>query len=194
MRIQLFYFILFLCLTSCNALDQESREIKVTEIHEDSLVLDKTKGIFKYQDRVFTGTSIQKYRSNTTSRSIQYVKGKKNGNLVMYYPNGHISYKATYNKGKLHGPIESWWKNGNKRSESSYKDGKVHGTQKQWYLSGEKFKVLHFAHGMEDGMQTAWRKNGKVYTNYQAKNGRIFGLKRANLCYSLEDEEVQFKD
>lgn len=47
--------------------------------------------------------------------------------------------------------------------------------------------------GREEGMQKAWRENGKIYNNYEAKNGRIFGLKRANLCYELENEEVQFK-
>ena len=34
-------------------------------------------------------------------------------------------------------------------------------------------------------------QNGKIYNNYEAKNGRIFGLKRASLCFQLEDEIVQ---
>ena len=26
--------------------------------------------------------------------------------------------------------------------------------------------------------------------NYEAKNGRVFGMKRANLCYQLKNEKI----
>ena len=50
---------------------------------------------------------------------------------------------------------------------------------------------MTIVNGREEGMQQAWRRNGKIYNNYEAKNGRIFGLKRANLCFQLEEEIVQ---
>jgi antitoxin component YwqK of YwqJK toxin-antitoxin module len=50
---------------------------------------------------------------------------------------------------------------------------------------------MAIVNGQEEGMQKAWRENGKIYNNYEAKNGRIFGLKRASLCFQLEDEIVQ---
>ncbi len=42
-------------------------------------------------------------------------------------------------------------------------------------------------------MQRSWRENGQLYNNYEARDGRTFGLKRANLCFSLDDEEVILK-
>jgi hypothetical protein len=39
-------------------------------------------------------------------------------------------------------------------------------------------------------MQQAWLETGALYVNYEAKNGRIFGLLRSNLCYQLENEVV----
>jgi hypothetical protein len=33
-----------------------------------------------------------------------------------------------------------------------------------------------------------------VYANYEAVNGRTFGLKRANLCFSIEDQNVQYEN
>jgi len=39
-------------------------------------------------------------------------------------------------------------------------------------------------------MQKAWLKNGTLYVNYEAKNGRVFGMRRANSCYKLEDETI----
>jgi hypothetical protein len=46
--------------------------------------------------------------------------------------------------------------------------------------------------GKEEGLQQAWLENGKIYVNYEAKNGRIFGMNRANLCYKLKNEKVQY--
>ena len=48
--------------------------------------------------------------------------------------------------------------------------------------------------GQEEGLQRAWRQNGKLYVNYEAKHGRIFGLKRASLCYELNDENIVTND
>ncbi len=34
-------------------------------------------------------------------------------------------------------------------------------------------------------------ENGKLYANYEAIDGRVYGLKRANLCFDLNDETIQ---
>ncbi|MFK7981436.1 MAG: toxin-antitoxin system YwqK family antitoxin, partial [Saprospiraceae bacterium] len=68
------------------------------------------------------------------------------------------------------------------------------GEQKEYYKSGAKFKLKHLINGKEEGIQQSWRENGKIYNNYEAKNGRIFGLKRASLCYELEEEIVQYAE
>ncbi|MEM7512572.1 MAG: toxin-antitoxin system YwqK family antitoxin, partial [Bacteroidota bacterium] len=52
----------------------------------------------------------------------------------------------------------------------------------------------HLVGGKEEGLQQAWRENGKIYNNYEAKNGRIFGLKRANLSYELDNEIIQYAE
>ncbi|EPR68296.1 hypothetical protein [Cyclobacterium qasimii] len=48
--------------------------------------------------------------------------------------------------------------------------------------------------GREEGLQQAFRKNGELFANYEAKDGRIFGLKRAVLCVGLEDEVVKYEN
>ncbi len=37
----------------------------------------------------------------------------------------------------------------------------------------------------------AFRKNGVLFTNYEARNGSVFGLKKAALCFGLADENIQ---
>ena len=45
--------------------------------------------------------------------------------------------------------------------------------------------------GREEGLQQGFRKNGVVYANYEARDGRFYGLKKAKLCYGLEDENIK---
>lgn len=47
--------------------------------------------------------------------------------------------------------------------------------------------------GKEDGIQQAFRENSALYANYEAKEGRIFGLKKTALCFGLEDENIQYE-
>jgi hypothetical protein len=44
--------------------------------------------------------------------------------------------------------------------------------------------------GQPVGLQQGWRKNGKLYTNFEYRNGRAYGLRNANLCVELEDENL----
>ena len=105
-----------------------------------------------------------------------------------------MSFEANYSNGKLDGTSKTFWKDGTPRSTSFFIEGITHSTQLQWYKSGQLFKEMNYNMGVEEGMQKAWRENGAIYNNYEAKNGRIFGLKRANLCYELEDEIVVYED
>jgi hypothetical protein len=33
-------------------------------------------------------------------------------------------------------------------------------------------------------------QNGKLFSNYQYVDGRVFGLKRSNMCFGLKDEKI----
>ena len=83
------------------------------------------------------------------------------------------------------------WPNGLKSSESNYEFGILNGVQKRWHSNGQLARKTQLIVGKEEGMQQAWLPNGKIYVNYQAKNGRIFGLKKSVLCYELDNEVVQ---
>jgi antitoxin component YwqK of YwqJK toxin-antitoxin module len=71
-------------------------------------------------------------------------------------------------------------------------NGQRHGLQKIWFLNGQLAKRKNLNEGKEEGLQQAWLENGTLYVNYEAKNGRIFGMNRANLCYKLKNEKVQY--
>ena len=165
-----------------------SHSLAVTVL-SDSLFLDQNKGLVYYHDKLFTGTSISFHSNDSIASKKTYVNGKKHGLFVKWYPSGVMSFQVNYHMGKQHGKKYTWWKNNNLRSESNFVYGVAEGIQMQYYESGAKLKLMHLKNGEEQGMQKSWRENGKIYNNYEAKNDRIFGLKRSKLCFSLEDEK-----
>lgn len=162
-------------------------------IQEDLLFLDQHHGTFFYQGKPFTGVAESFYPNGVKAKETSFRAGKKQGISRKWFSDGQISFEAQYLRNRLHGMAKTWWKNGQLRSWAQFNKGILEGTVKEWYKSGAKFKEMHYVQGKEEGLQKAWRENSKIYNNYEAKNNRIFGLKRANLCYELKDENVQYK-
>jgi len=190
----LFIASLVMVAAACGSPTTQNISSKSDAISSDSLTLIPNKGLVYYLDEPFSGVSESYYPNDTLAEVLSYEKGVRHGLNKKYYSFGLLSYEALYVNGKMQGEEKSWWKNGNLRSLSRFEKGVPYSTQTEWYSSGQKFKEINLAVGKGEGMQTAWRQNGKIYNNYEAKNGRIFGLKRANLCYELKEEEVQYAD
>ena len=173
-----------------SSLDHDATEVVLVEIHEKNLSLHPNEGLMYMGMTAFTGAGVNYYANGELAQRTEYLNGKRNGLLQKWFEDGSIAFEANYLENKLNGPVKSWWSNGNIRSSGNFIEGKSNGLQKQWYSSGVKFKEMYLVAGKEEGMQRAWRENGKTYVNYEAKNGRIYGLKRANLCFELDDETV----
>ena len=176
--------------TTCNYLPV----FELDSVSKDDLKLMVNEGLYMHENSPFSGYAVEYFAGNNLETVTLFQCGKKHGSLKKWFESGVKSYSAEYTDGKLDGISSTWWRNGKLRSTSNFKDGVPEGVQLQWYKSGAKFKVRQLANGIEDGIQQSWRENGKIYNNYEAKNGRIFGLKRANLCYELTDEEVVYND
>ena len=158
----------------------------------DSLSLKPDLGVVIYRGQTFTGTGLERYPNDVIAAETNYVDGKKHGRATKYFEDGSLSYEAHYAMGKLDSISKSWWRNGHRRSEANFVAGVAEGLQREWYTSGAPFKSLNLLAGREEGLQQSWRENGKLYSNYVARDNRIYGLKRANLCFSLEDQIVQY--
>ncbi len=162
-------------------------------------VVDKSKleynnktSIWSLNNQPFSGYAIDYFENGMRKEKFGVLNGRKEGEAKAWFPNGNIRQSANYKQGKLHGEKLTYSSESKEQllSHLTYKLGKVHGTQKKWYPSGEIFKILNLNMGVEEGMQQAFRKNGDLYANYEAKEGRIYGLKRSSLCFGLEDEKV----
>ncbi len=203
MKVRLFFFYLLIVFTACNkktnvpkqdfATINNKKEIVVInplEVEKDSLILDGNKGVWYYKNKPFSGFAVRFFKDQNIQEKIGFYNGKKEGVAKLWFANGNLKLESHYTKNKLIGSYKSWWENGVLASEIYYKEGKKHGVEKRWYPTGVLAKERNLVNGFEEGLQKAWLQNGKLYVNYEAKNGRIFGMRRANSCYQLENEVV----
>jgi protein SCO1/2 len=56
------------------------------------------------------------------------------------------------------------------------------GEYRSWYESGHPFEVRHYRSGREEGLQQAWTDTGELYINYEARDGRHYGLLNSAPC------------
>jgi len=196
--IKLFFFLfLIIGVFSCrNDLGQhiensyQDQAIATIEIVKDSLVLNGNEGNWYYKNQLFNGYAVKYYSTDSLQQKVGFFNGKKMGVAKSWFSNGAIRTVSHYNKNKLIDSYKTWWQNGVLASEANYANGKLQGVEKKWYRDGTLAKLKNLVDGKEVGLQQAWLKNGTLYVNYEAKNGRIFGMRRANSCYQLENEKV----
>ena len=171
-------------------------EIPDNIIELSKLNYDKKTSLWTLDGKVFSGYAARYFEDGSLMQKFGILDGKKQNESKDYFLDGHLKSLANYHQGKLHGEKKTWSIDSTHilLAHLNYHSGKVHGIQKKWYPTGELFKVHHINMGKEEGMQQAFRKNGVLFANYEAKDGRVYGLKKAALCFGLEDESIQRKD
>jgi len=173
-----------------------SLKVHDTVVNINSLVYHRESSVWKINNKIYSGYVVTKYENDSLKRKLGILNGKKNNEDITWFQNGKIRSKANYYKGKLHGKKQMWSQDSlyTLIAEYNYHLGRVHGKQTKWYSTGELFQIRNLQMGKEEGMQQAFRKNGDLYANYEAKNGRVFGLKKASLCFGLEDQKIKNND
>lgn len=193
--------VLMACNTHRNPIDKESitkeaEQVPDLEWKMEETFFDKEVSLwrFKVDSSEVSGLIVSSYPNGRIYKSIPVLNGERYGTRLTYFPDGKLKFMENFKNNKLNGPLKRWGiKEGYQlMAELHYENGRLHGEQKKWYASGELHKVMHIAHGKENGMQQAYRKNGALYANYEAKNGRVFGLKRTQLCFELNDEQPAY--
>ena len=160
----------------------------------DEVFYDKGESLWRHvtDSSLASGCILDHYPDHTISKKIRVFEGKREGASLTFFANGELQISEEYKNNRLNGEVKRWsQKNGYVQvALLQYQAGRLHGEQKKWYDTGELHKVLNMNRGKEEGMQKAYRKNGAFYANYQALNGRSFGMKRSNLCVELNDEKI----
>lgn len=192
------------CLTSCSEMETSTMlasadsvdtllvDLPDKTVHRSALFYDTKKSLWTLNHQLYSGYAVSFYQDSTLKEKFGILAGRKQNQVINWYPDGRHKRVANYHRGKLHGDKKTWLPDSTHTliSHLQYVSGKLHGEQKKWYPTGELFKKLNLNKGKEEGLQQAFRKNGDLFANYEAREGRIFGLKKAALCFSLEDESI----
>ncbi len=160
-----------------------------------TLKFEKKTSTWTLDDEVYSGYAVSFHKNGSLKEKTGILNGRKENQDSSWYANGQLRQTSSYHNGKLDGEKKVWISDTGHVliSYLNYRSGRPHGEQRTWYPSGELHKKLNLNMGKEEGIQQAYRKNGALYANYEAKNGRIFGLKKATLCYGLEDEKMAYE-
>lgn len=182
-------------LASCSFSENKDKEVSyhtiaTVYINKSELHLDRNKGVWYYQNIPFNGYARQYYKNDVIAEQVGYYNGKKEGLAKKWYANGVVKREYYYTQNSIHGISKSYWPNKQLAKEVLFENSKKQGIETSWHKNGVVAKKRNIIDDKENGLQKAWLENGKLYVNYEAKNGRIFGMKKAIPCYSLEDEKV----
>lgn len=199
MRLTKYILLLLLCVFgSCKKQGTGNTSISLGKgivnilIKKEEIKLNPLKGQWFYNQKPFNGYAVVYHENDSLAEKIGFFNGKREGKYYRYFKDNAIKNEGYYIQNKLHGIKLNYFKSGKVYSESNYVNGQRHGLQKIWFSNGQLAKRKNLNKGKEEGLQQAWLENGKIYVNYEAKNGRIFGMNRANLCYKLKNEKVQY--
>ncbi|MET1260596.1 toxin-antitoxin system YwqK family antitoxin [Flagellimonas sp. DF-77] len=179
-----------------SAEEHARRVIPDRQVEESKLVYHPERSQWTWKDHPFSGYAVTYFPDGKPKTRFGVLDGKKQHHVLQWYPDGHLKSSMFYQQGRLHGTKKMWTSDPNHYLVAHYRysNGRPHGVQFKWYPTGELFKIMNLHHGRESGLQQAFRKNGARYANYEARKGRIFGMKKAKLCYSLVEEQVKNKE
>ncbi|MBX2817459.1 MAG: membrane-binding protein [Saprospiraceae bacterium] len=163
---------------------------------KSDLHYDRSTSTWLKAEHSYSGYALDYHDNGRLRSSVGIHQGRRENVCIEWFGNGKIRSITHYRNGKLHGIKKTWSSDEpqNLLSYTRYASGKAHGTHKIWYPSGEIFKILHYEHGIEKGLQQAFRKNGDLFANYEARDGRVYGLKRASLCFGLSSESIDYEN
>ena len=174
---------------------EKSLQVPQKTVTLDEVVFDAKISRWLLNSTPYSGYCISKYPNGQLAEKFGVIAGRKEGPSETWFVDGHLKSSASYTRGKLDGVKSNWSPDATHilLSKLNYQNGKGHGIQRKWYATGEPFMVLTLNMGKEEGLQKAFRKNGDLYANYEAKEGRIFGMKKAKLCFGIESEIVNYE-
>ena len=198
MKLHLLILLQVFLLASCNdgfvnqmdIVDNQALVIENVEVLKEDLILNQIEGKWYYNDVPYSGYSLRYYPNDTLAERLGYVNGKREGIARKWSENGVLRIESYYKTNRLDSIYKSWWENGMLSAETNYVNGVKQGEEREWYATGQLAKQRQLLDGKENGIHKAWLENGKLYINYEAKNGRIFGMRRANSCTQLKDEVI----
>jgi len=114
------------------------------------------------------------------------VPGAPDRIVQVFDDRGALLSQTSYRDGRKIGRHVSFWPNGSKRVEALYNGDVIEGEYRAWHANGQLAELKHYAQGHEVGRQQAWTDQGELFLNFDARNGRHYGLVNSKPCMPVQ--------
>lgn len=101
---------------------------------------------------------------------------------------GTLLSQTTWRDGRKSGRHLAFWPGGAPRVEAFYVSDVIEGAYRSWHPNGQLAELKNYTQGREAGRQQAWTPQGELFLNYEARNGRHFGLINSKPCLPVQGE------
>ncbi|MEI9958663.1 MAG: hypothetical protein WDM90_20670 [Ferruginibacter sp.] len=125
--------------------------------------------------------------TNDTAAIINFKNGQESGVWKKKYADNTLEETREFKDGKKVGEYLAFWPNGHKKLQYEFANGEYEGTCYEWNVDGQLVKEANYKAGHEDGLQKIFYNNGKIHSNYVVVNGRRFGLLGTKNCINVSD-------
>lgn len=180
------FILLLMLFTSCANTGKPAVEYK--KINQNTAGLKAVNGTLYLDDRLYSGTVYALFPGTTDTAAIMNFKnGAEDGLWKKNYPNHTPEETREFLQGKKVGEYLAWWPNGHKRLQYRFKEGEYEGTCYEWNENGQLVKEANYKAGHEEGLQKIFYDNGKIHSNFMVINGRRYGLLGTKNCVNVSD-------
>jgi len=153
-----------------------------THYYENGLVRE----IAEYNDS--NESMVQRYREGKTTAfyedgetvayTINFKKGKEEGDKVWYDKEGHVIGVMPYRHGLRHGQHTLYYSNGKKRLEVHFVNDLEEGSYREYYENGILALEVTYKKGRKEGVQKEYYPDGKLQATVTYLNGYKEGEKK----------------
>jgi antitoxin component YwqK of YwqJK toxin-antitoxin module len=95
---------------------------------------------------------------------------------------GRVIAQTAFRDGRKVGRQDALWPDGSLKSRAYFDGDILIGTARAWHANGRTAEVKRYVDGRPRGLQQAWTDRGELFLNFDARNGRNFGLVNAKPC------------
>ena len=121
------------------------------------------------------GTRIGYWADGSTRYTMEYKKGKKDGDEIRYDSTGVVIFEVRYDKGIRNGLEKEYYVNGNPKRIARYKDNKLDGKTELFDSLGVKTETIAYKDSLRNGKTTLWWPNGEAYQRFTYENDILEG-------------------
>ena len=121
------------------------------------------------------GTRIGYWSDGSTRYTMDYKKGKKDGDEIRYDSTGVLIFEVRYDKGIRNGLEKEYYVYGNPKRIARYKDNKLDGKTELFDSLGVKTETIAYKDSLRNGKSTLWWPNGKPYQRFTYENDILEG-------------------